>query len=1125
MTSDNRPSLPRKPDRVPVVGVGASAGGLKALQQLVESIPPDAGLAYVVILHLDPKRASRMAELLQDRTQLKVTQIGEPQPVAANNIYIIPPSHDVAMGDAALELRDRGERAEHAPVDLFFRTLAEAYGSDAVGVVLSGTGADGTAGIRYIREAGGITVAQLPAEAEYEGMPASAISTGLIDVVLPSAQIVPELIRLRGIPSRLSGIGEAKAATEAGLARVFAALRGRTGHDFSQYKRSTVLRRLERRLLFNGLATLTDYITLLESNDEENQALLRDLLISVSSFFRDPDAFDALAAAAPELFEGKGPADAVRVWVVGCATGEEAYSIAMVLAEYAATLTEPPRIQLFATDIDEKGYGSGREGLYSAAEVAGISAPRLRRFFTSEAGGYRVVKPLRELVLFAGHNVLHDPPFSRMDLISCRNLFIYLEQEAQERALETFHFALSADGLLFLGASEGAGNHGLFTPAGKGSQRLFRRSSTPHRVAPRKSSADPIARPGTTQTPAPAATTPRAPADGGFSYAALHVRMLEQYAPASAIVDERLQVVHLSAHAGRYLTLSAGAPSHDLLQLARGELRRALRSAVHQAFERAVPITHHVRMHFDDGVHRVSVQVRPTPADGADGRFALIVFDDTGAAIVNADGNGAAVSAERGDGQNPVEVELEEELRQTRDLLESTSAAHDRTMTELQTVNEELLSINEEQKAASEELETSREEIQSINEELTTINQEHQSTIEELKRTNADLQNLIESTEIGTIFLDRTMRIRRFTPAVCRLFNFVASDPGRPLSDITHRLHYPTMSEDVASVLKSLSRIEREVGGGDDEWFIVRINPYLSLDGGHDGAVLTFFDNTAQHRAAEELRHAKITAEAADLAKGTFLATLSHEFRTPLNGILGYADLLTLDGPLNEAQLRKVERIRQGGWHLASMIDEILSFAKLDAGRETVDYEDVDARAVALEARALVEPSAIAKGLTFELDGPPKGVAFDSDGPKVRQILINLCGNAVKYTDKGAIRLHVHAEQDRMNFDLSDTGAGIADEHLDKIFNRFWQVDGASTRSAGGLGIGLAAAREYARLLGGDVVVLRSALGQGSTFRLWLPRVRPVAAGDLKGETDGKHRWQGTTPAAGGSGSRVRSQA
>jgi two-component system CheB/CheR fusion protein len=1061
-----------------VVGIGASSGGLKALQRFFESVPADSGMAYVVIMHLDRERESRIAEILQDRTSVPVTQVTGPTPVEADRVYVIPPGFDLAMMGNTIHVVERGEGPRHTPVDLLFRTLAEAYGADAVGVVLSGTGTDGTPGIRFIKEAGGITVAQLPAEAEFDGMPVSAIATGQVDMVLPSAEIPAELLRLRRMPSPLP-TSAPPPDTEAMLAQVFAALRRTTGHDFSLYKRSTVLRRLERRLRFNGMAGLEGYLGLLRESEAETRALVRDLLISVSGFFRDPEAFAALAGVVPALFEGKGPGDAVRVWVAGCATGEEAYSIAILLDEHAATLEHPPRVQIFATDIDEEGYAWGRDALYPDSAVAEIAPERLRGYFTREAGGYRVGKPLREEVLFAVHNVLHDPPFSRLDLISCRNLLIYLQPEAQERVMETFHFALRAGGLLFLGAAEAAGGSGLFAPVAR-AQRIYRRDASQHRVPPRLSAADP-----------PAAAPPAANGGGdrprqGFSFGALHLGMLEAYAPPSLVVNERLEVVHLSAGAGRYLHLGGGEPSHNLIDLARGDLRMELRTALHQAFQRGAPTVRSVRVDGNgDGGRVVSLRVHPSAASEGAEKFALVLLEEQESPGPEAGAAPAAGGRKRGRGV----ARLEEELRRATEQLEAVSAARDRTVEELQGANEELRSINEEQRAAGEELETSREEIQSINEELTTINQEHQATIEELKRTNADLQNLIESTEIGTVFVDRGMRIRRFTPAVRALFNFVDADRGRPLADITHRLDYAGLAEDAQGVLSSLERIEREVSSEAGGWYIVRINPYRSTDGGIDGAVLTFFDITARKRMEEELREAKAAAESANLAKGVFLATLSHEFRTPLTAMLLDADVLHLNGPLTPAQERQVGRIKASGWHLTSMIDEILSFAKLDEGREPVRAERLDAREIAREAKELVQPVAEAKGLAFVLELPGESVELETDGAKVRQILVNLCGNAVKYTERGEIRLGVRAEVERVVFEVRDTGIGIAPEHHARIFERFWQVDGGSSRSLGGLGVGLAAAREFSRLLGGDVEV-ESEPGRGSTFRLWLPRTR-----------------------------------
>ncbi|HUF11583.1 MAG TPA: chemotaxis protein CheB [Longimicrobiales bacterium] len=1070
--------------RLGIVGIGASAGGLKALQAFFEAVTVDSGLAYVVIMHLDPERKSRIAALLQDRTRVPVTMVTGTTQVEANHIYVIPPGHDLEMTGDSIGLVARGDRPQHLPIDLFFRSLARVQGADAIAVVLSGTGEDGTAGVRGVKERGGITVAQMPGEADFDGMPASAIASGQIDLVLASSEIPAELVRMRRQPSPLDA-DALPLDTEAQLSEIFSVLRDRTGHDFSLYKRPTLLRRLERRLRFNGVKSLAEYLPVLRAGEAESEALVRDLLISVSAFFRDPAAFAELAAALPALFEGKGPDDAVRVWVVGCATGEEAYSIAILLYEYAADLAQPPRIQIFATDIDEKGYAWGREALYPAAAVADIPSNR-RRFFGQEAGGFRVAKELREGVLFAVHNVLHDPPFSRLDLISCRNLLIYLQPEAQTQVMETFHYALRPGGLLFLGTSETSGDNGLFVQVAD-EQRIYRRDDSPHPAPPRLSSVDP-SRPSASGVPASTTPPPR-PAD--FSWGGLHLRMLEAYAPPSLIVDQQLNIVHLSGKAGEFLQLGVGEPSHNVIELARGDLRMELRSALYQAFEKGVPTHRRVRLGGGADASWFVLQVHPSNGDESSGRFALVVFGEAEVPAAALDATSA--SGDGSDPTRPASIELlEEELRRTKEQLESTSSEHERTVEALQSANEEMQSVNEEQRAATEELETSREEIQSINEELTTINQEHQSTIEELKRTNADLENLIESTEIGTIFVDRELGIRRFTPSAAALFNFVSSDQGRSLAHITHRLDYPTLIADVASVLSSLQRTERAVTCDTGESYIVRINPYRALDGGNDGAVITFFDNSVQKRVEEELRQSKIVAESANRAKATFLATLSHEFRTPLNGILGWAELMHLDGELTESQLEKVKRIESGGWHLASMIDEILTFAKLDEGRETLTHQTIDAAVTAREAGALIEPAALAKGVTFLVDVPDEPVVMETDVGKLRQILLNLCGNAVKYTERGEVRLRVRPESGRVVFEVRDTGIGIAPEHCDLIFERFFQVDSANTRIAGGMGIGLAAAREFARLLSGDIDV-ESEVGRGTTFSVWLPNRAQVA--------------------------------
>jgi two-component system, chemotaxis family, CheB/CheR fusion protein len=1046
-----------------IVGIGASASGLRALEDFVRAISADSGMAYVVIAPLDAGRESRVAELLQERAAVPVVQVTGTTVVEADRVYVITAGNDSWMDGSRIRVRARAAGARHLPIDLFFGTLAESCGARAVGVVLSGTGSDGAAGIRQIKHHGGITAAQAPAEAEHDGMPTSAVETGQVDLVLPAARIPGELLRLRRMASPL-GVDAWPPETAAQLAEVFTVLRDRTGHDFSQYKRGTVLRRLERRLRFNGAGTLETYLTMLRSSEAEARLLMRDLLISVSSFFRDPECFAALAAAVPALFEGKGPDDAVRVWVVGCATGEEAYSIAILLKEHAATLDHPPTVQIFATDIDDRGYAAGREALYPATSAADIPAERLERSFTKEPGGFRVRPALRESVLFAVHNVLLDPPFSRIDLVSCRNLLIYLQPEAQERAVATFHYALRTRGLLFLGASESAAESGLFS-AVSAAHRLYRREESEHRVPPPPPALHRAPQP---EPPPVGAAVVGSPSR--FAYGPLHLRMLEMYAAASLVVDERLDLVHLAGRAGEYLRLGAGEPSRRLLELVHGDLRAELRIGLYQAFVKGL---HSVRIaRLADG-RSVKLRVHAPVAGAAAERFALVVIDDE-------------ARASRRDVADERCAPSEAELQRMKEQLEATSLARDRMMDELRAINADLLSINEEQKAAAEELETSREEIVSINDELSATNQEHQGTIDELQRTNADLTNLVRSTEIATVFLDAVARIRRFTPAAESIFNFTASDVGRPLADITHRLRYAEMSADIARVVARQERVEREVAAEDGRWYIVRINPYHSADGVPEGAVVTCFDNSVQKRVEANLREATRTAESANRIKSALLATLSHEFRNPISGMILSAEVLERSESLPDELREKVAWIRSCGWHLASMVDEILTFAKLDEGLEIPRYQSVDARSIVHESRLLAEPAAAGRGLSFRLSMPAEEVPIVTDAAKVRQILCNLCGNAVRYTERGEIVIGVRAHGERVVFEVRDTGIGISVDDQRRIFERFWRVPGASGHSSEGLGIGLAAVREFSQLLGGDVEVV-SEPGQGSTFRVSLP--------------------------------------
>nr|WP_145547003.1 PAS domain S-box protein [Variovorax boronicumulans] len=866
---------------LPVVGIGGSAGSIGALHQLLQHTPAASGLAFVVILHLSPDHESELARMLQKSTTMPVVQVQETVRMQADTVYVIPPRKAMRTVDNKLQLLDLpAERQRHVVVDTFFRALAESHGPHATAVVLSGGDGDGAIGIKRIKERGGLTIAQEPEEAEVSGMPRTAVSTGMVDWVLPIAEIAPRIVdyhrnerALRLPPEAGPQVGQpgrSPGADESTLREVLGFLRMRTGRDFSYYKRATILRRIGRRMQVNGIAALPDYLACLRTRPGEAGALLQDLLISVTNFFRDGDCFTALQAHVAALFRGKGAADPVRVWVSACATGEEAYSIAMLLSEHARTLEVPPPIQIFATDLDDEAIRVAREGVYPATIEADVSEERLRRFFVKEHRGYRVRREVREMVLFAVHDVLKDSPFSKLDLVSCRNLLIYLGREAQTRVFETFHFALLPAGILFLGASESVEDgSALFSVVDK-KHRLYMQRSKPRIGMPLPAGpgtlalaleAQNAARTGPVVSGAArnALRTGHLPSTmldlGGrvSSWAEAHFRLLEHVAPPSLLVDAEHEILHLSPSAGRYLLYSGGEPSRNLLRVVHPALRIELRAALYRAAQSASAVDLPA-LPVDLGgseVVLVAVQVTPVP-DVAPG-FLLVLFRTVSDAPLH---DGQTVVTQPAGSDSAVH-HLDRELERLKSHLRDTVEQYEASTEELKASNEELQAMNEELRSATEELETSREELQSINEELTTVNQELKSKVDELGHANSDMHNLMDATAIATVFLDRDLRITRFTPSAVALFNLIPTDVGRPLSDLTSHLDYPNLGSDAAQVLERLAPIEHEVDEEGGNRFLVRMLPYRTLDDHIGGVVLTFVDITERKRGQEALRRSE----------------------------------------------------------------------------------------------------------------------------------------------------------------------------------------------------------------------------------------------------------------------------
>jgi two-component system CheB/CheR fusion protein len=846
----------------PVVGIGASAGGVQALMRFFENAPSDMGMAFVVVLHLSPKHVSSADKVLQQVTRMRVKQVSSTTPIEPNHIYVIAPGTSLTMAHGHLHARTSEPASGHpVSIDRFFRSLAEAHGQYAMSIVLSGTGSDGALGIASVKERGGVTLAQDPNDAEYAEMPQNAILTDQIDLVMPVAEMPQRLldiwrnarrIALPDLEPVLLSSGERdhrRSEAEVALHDILVNLRARTGHDFRFYKRATMIRRIERRLQVNGVPDLVAYRDLLRDNTREVNLLLADMLIGVTSFFRDHEAFATLERAVlPALFNGKNEGDQVRAWVAGCSSGEEAYSLAMLLSEQRDALHSRASIQVFATDIDEGAVARARLGVYPESVMQDVR-PTLRKFFTKVDSRFEVAKSVRENILFAMHNVLRDPPFSRLDFVSCRNLLIYLDRAVQRQVLEMFHYALHPDGYLFLGSSESADAvDDLFSVIDK-KHRIYRAKAV--RVAARPAMSSVTALIGGSYGMREEGVSALTPERRNFSFSALHQRVLEQYAPPSVIVNRDSKIVHLSDHAGRFLRYAGGEPSSNMIAVVLPELRLDLRTALFQAVQTGNSVeARRVKLERDGRTSYVKMTVRPF--HDADADFILVLFDEVQEAMTE-----SRPAANEGVGDDRVMMQLERELHLSKQQLQNTIEQYETSTEELKASNEELQAINEELRSATEELETSKEELQSVNEELITVNAELQTKIEETGKANDDLQNLITSTDIATIFVDRAMCIKRYTPSATTVFNLIGADVGRSLFDITHRLIYPELASDVGATFQSLRLIEREVTATDGRWFIARLLPYRTADDRIDGAVLSLIEITAR-------RHAEASARAGE---------------------------------------------------------------------------------------------------------------------------------------------------------------------------------------------------------------------------------------------------------------------
>ena len=852
----------------PIVGLGASAGGLAAFEAFFSGLPKDhePGMAFVLVQHLAPDHESLLTDLLRRYTRMQVFQVEDGMVVQPNCAYIIPPGHDMAFLNGSLQLLEpSAPRGQRLPIDFFFRSLAQDQHERAIGVVLSGTGSDGTLGVRAIKGEGGMVMAQHPASAEYDGMPRSALATGLVDYELPPAEMPAQLIAYAahafGRPSQIQTVLAPK--TENALRKIFVLLRAQTGHDFSQYKPSTIQRRIERRLAVHQIPGIGDYVKYLQKTPAEGEALFRDLLIGVTSFFRDPECFQKLEEQViPQLFAGKGASAVIRVWVPGCSTGEEAYSLAILLAERQEVLKQSFKVQVFATDIDSRAIATARTGLYPASIAADVTPERLARFFVLEADGsaYRIHRGIRDLVVFSEHDVIKDPPFSKLDLLSCRNLLIYLGMDLQRKLVPLFHYALGPGGALFLGTSETVGEFGdRFGVLDRKAKLYRRKGDSPYeqrlavsRFLPLQSAVElAVPRPGGPPAARPAKLPLRALTEQA---------LLQQVVPAGALVNGEGDILYLHGRTGCYLELAPGeARINNILSTAREGLRRDLTTALRQAAQTQEIVRRPgLRVKTNGDFTTVNLTIRPLavePGAAPESPLYLVLLE-----VAPPEPEGAPPASEVSGPSADTDAHflaLTQELRAKEEHLQSANEELETSNEELKSANEEMQSVNEELQSTNEELETSKEELQSVNEELATVNSELQTKVADFSRANNDMNNLLAGTSIATVFVDHQLRILRFTPAATQIINLILSDVGRPVGHLVSNLvGYDRLVADVQGVLDTLMTKEVVVQTTAGRAYTMRILPYRTLENVIEGAVITFVDITEMERTRETLRQA-----------------------------------------------------------------------------------------------------------------------------------------------------------------------------------------------------------------------------------------------------------------------------
>ena len=1089
----------------PIVGVGASAGGLDAFTQLLKHLPTDTGMGFVLIQHLDPTHASFLRDALAKATTMTVHQAEDGTAVEPDHVYVIPPDADISIHGGRLTLASRAleARRSHLSVDGFLRSLAADRGSHAIGVVLSGNASDGTEGLRAIKAENGITLAQDPKSAKYGEMPQSAVNAGVVDYALAIPELAGELVRL----SRHPFVASVEAPPAAGDAEVrdqiLMVVRNALGVDFGEYKLATVQRRLARRMALRRVPDEPAYLALVQGDPAEARALYEDILIHVTSFFRDPTLFDALEAhILPAILKQKAEGAPLRIWVAGCSTGEEVYSIAISVLDVLGTSSRP--VQIFGSDLSEPVIAKARAGLYPDTALRDVSEERRRRYFSKADRGYRINKTVRDMCVFVQHDLARDPPLSKLDLVSCRNVLIYFDQPLQKRVIPSLHYALNQPGYLLLGHTESiSGFAQLFSVVDK-ANKIFARTAHPSilRFAPRfdpRRMERPVAEPGDTRMQV-----------RGRVDVAKHLDriLLARYAPPGVLINARMEILQFRGQTGSFLQPAPGDPQNDIIKMARPGLVSALRAALAEAKDDMAPASRNgIEVDQDGFTRRCNLVVLPfTGYPDVQEPLFVVLFEDEAASADRSESGHATTVTRRLSAPSEEDrrfPRLEHELLATKEYLQSLIEEHGRANDDLGSANEELVSGNEELQSMNEELETAKEELQSTNEELTTVNDELQSRNQEVTQVNGDLLNLLATVDIPIVILDRERRIRRFTPKARSILNVVQTDVGRALDDIKPNVEVLDLDRQVAEVIDTMALTESEVQDRQGRWYRMQIRPYKNTDNKIDGAILSLVDIDGLKHLLMESQQARSEADRANRAKDLFLAVLGHELRTPLASLLLQAQLLRRGKVVDASRLARVGGAVERATRMQmQLVDDLMDVSRIVAGKLKVELGVVDLSAVVKAALEGVSGSVQRKSLDLDvvLDksvGPVAG-----DARRLQQIVSNLLTNAIKFnSERGRISVTLEKANGCARIVVSDTGAGIDPVFLPHVFERFSQGDTSNTRLYGGLGLGLAIVRHLVEQHGGTIRADSPGIGQGATFSVMLPIMNVQHAGPNDQET------------------------